>query len=57
MFSFTFLAPTYRLPHRFSFVSSIDSGEITVSDMFKLYRFENFLYTMKLTGKEIDGFS
>ncbi len=39
-----------------SFVSSIDSGEITVSDMFKLYRFENFLYTMKLTGKEIDGF-
>ncbi len=24
--------------------------------MFKLYRFENFLYTMSLTGKEIDGF-
>ncbi len=39
-----------------SFVSSIDSGVITVSDMFKLYRFENFLYTMELTGKEIDGF-
>jgi len=39
-----------------SFVSSIDSGTITISDMFKLYRFENFLYTMELTGKEIDGF-
>jgi 2',3'-cyclic-nucleotide 2'-phosphodiesterase/3'-nucleotidase len=39
-----------------SYVSSIDSGAITISDMFKLYRFENFLYTMELTGKEIDGF-
>lgn len=39
-----------------SFVSNIDSGKITISDMFKLYRFENFLYTMELTGKEIDGF-
>lgn len=39
-----------------SFVSKVDSGTITVSDMFKLYRFENFLYTMELTGKEIDGF-
>ncbi|QKG79639.1 bifunctional metallophosphatase/5'-nucleotidase [Tenuifilum thalassicum] len=39
-----------------SFVSNIDSGNITISDMFKLYRFENFLYTMELTGKEIDGF-
>ena len=39
-----------------SFVSTIDSGIVTISDMFKLYRFENFLYTMELTGKEIDGF-
>lgn len=39
-----------------SFVSTIKSGTITVSDMFKLYRFENFLYTMALTGKEVDGF-
>jgi len=39
-----------------SFVSNIDSGKITISDMFKLYRFENFLYTMELTGKEIDAF-
>ncbi|HOZ14623.1 MAG TPA: 5'-nucleotidase C-terminal domain-containing protein [Tenuifilaceae bacterium] len=39
-----------------SFVSTIKKGQVTVSDMFKLYRFENFLYTMSLTGKEIDGF-
>jgi 2',3'-cyclic-nucleotide 2'-phosphodiesterase/3'-nucleotidase len=39
-----------------SFVSTIKKGTVTVSDMFKLYRFENFLYTMSLTGKEIDGF-
>lgn len=39
-----------------SFVSTIKKGQVTVSDMFKLYRFENFLYTMSLSGKEIDGF-
>ncbi|MGE0078259.1 MAG: bifunctional UDP-sugar hydrolase/5'-nucleotidase [Bacteroidales bacterium] len=39
-----------------SFVSTIKEGTVTVSDMFKLYRFENFLYTISLTGKEIDGF-
>ncbi len=33
--------------------AKIDSGEITVGDMFKLYHYENFLYVMKLTGKEI----
>lgn len=31
-------------------------GPLLVSDMFKLYRYENMLYTMKLTGDEIDGF-
>ncbi len=36
--------------------SILESGPICVSDMFKLYRFENMLYTMKLTGEEIDGF-
>ncbi len=39
-----------------SFVSTIDSGLVTVSDMFKLYRYENFLYTMELTGREIDAY-
>jgi 2',3'-cyclic-nucleotide 2'-phosphodiesterase / 3'-nucleotidase len=36
-----------------SFSAQIDSGWIYVRDMFKLYRYENFLYTMELTGKEI----
>lgn len=39
-----------------SFVSTIKKGKITVSDMFKLYRFENFLNTMVLTGDEIDKY-
>lgn len=36
-----------------SFDVKISSGPVTVGDMFKLYRFENMLYTMSLTGKEI----
>jgi len=39
-----------------SFDASIDSGELHVRDMFELYRFENFLYTVKMTGKEIDSY-
>jgi len=39
-----------------SFNASIDSGALRVSDMFKLYRFENFLYTVSMTGKEIDTY-
>ena len=36
-----------------SFDVSIAKGPITVGDMFKLYRFENMLYTMSLSGDEI----
>ncbi len=36
-----------------SFDVRIDKGPITVGDMFKLYRFENFLYTMSLSGEEV----
>jgi 2',3'-cyclic-nucleotide 2'-phosphodiesterase/3'-nucleotidase len=36
-----------------SFDVKISEGPITVSDMFKLYRFENMLYTMSLSGEEI----
>ncbi|MDD5607477.1 MAG: bifunctional UDP-sugar hydrolase/5'-nucleotidase [Ignavibacterium sp.] len=36
-----------------SFNALIDKGTIYVKDMFDLYRFENLLYTMKLSGKEI----
>lgn len=38
-----------------TFNAELKSGDITVADMFKLYKFENQLYTMKLTGKEILG--
>jgi 2',3'-cyclic-nucleotide 2'-phosphodiesterase/3'-nucleotidase len=36
-----------------SFDVQINKGPVTVGDMFKLYRFENMLYTMSLTGDEI----
>jgi 2',3'-cyclic-nucleotide 2'-phosphodiesterase/3'-nucleotidase len=36
-----------------SFDVEIAKGPITVGDMFKLYRFENMLYTMRLSGEEI----
>ena len=36
--------------------SEIDSGTIFVRDMFDLYKYENLLYTMKLTGKEIKDY-
>src|SRR5664280_1497859 len=39
-----------------SFDVKISKGEITVGDMFKLYRFENMLYTMNLTGEEIQNY-
>jgi 2',3'-cyclic-nucleotide 2'-phosphodiesterase/3'-nucleotidase len=37
-----------------SFDQSIDKGELRIRDMFRLYRFENFLYTVSMTGEEID---
>ena len=33
----------------------IDAGDVTVADMFKLYRYENQLYMLKMTGREIKG--
>ncbi len=36
--------------------AEIKEGDICVSDMFNLYKYENLLYTMKLTGKEIKDF-
>ena len=32
------------------------AGPVLVSDMFQLYRYENMLYRMELSGREIDGF-
>ena len=34
----------------------LEEGPLQVSDMFGLYRFENMLYTMKLSGREVDAF-
>jgi len=39
-----------------SFDVKINKGPITVGVMFKLYRFENMLYTMSLSGEEIQKY-
>ena len=36
-----------------SFDASIAQGDITVGDMFNLYKYENMLYIMRLQGKEL----
>lgn len=38
-----------------SFDSKIEAGDVTMADMFKLYRFENQLYVLNMTGREIHG--
>ncbi len=39
-----------------SFNATINKGEVYVRDMFNLYKYENLLYTMELSGKEIKDF-
>ena len=39
-----------------SFDTEIKKGIVYVRDMFNLYRFENMLYTMELSGSEIKGY-
>lgn len=39
-----------------SFDAKIDKGTVYVKDMFDLYRYENLLYTMELTGQEIKDY-
>jgi 2',3'-cyclic-nucleotide 2'-phosphodiesterase/3'-nucleotidase len=39
-----------------SFDERISKGDILVRDMFRLYRFENFLYEVKMTGGEVDKY-
>lgn len=36
--------------------ATIDKGEILVGAMFKLYRYENLLYTLMMSGKEIKNY-
>lgn len=39
-----------------SFDAAIDTGTVTMADMFSLYKYENMLYTMALTGREIKDY-
>jgi 2',3'-cyclic-nucleotide 2'-phosphodiesterase/3'-nucleotidase len=39
-----------------SFNAEIKKGKVYVRDMFNLYKFENLLYTMKLSGQEIKDY-
>lgn len=39
-----------------SFNSEIDSGWIYVKDVFKMYHYENYLFTMRLSGEEIKNY-
>lgn len=39
-----------------SYNAEIREGEVYIRDMFKLYKFENLLYTMELSGKEIKDY-
>ena len=36
-----------------AFNSTIKAGDVSMADMFKLYRFENLLFTLRMTGEEI----
>ena len=36
-----------------SFNTTIKAGDVTQADMFKLYRFENLLYVLRMTGEEV----
>jgi len=39
-----------------SFDSRLGSDTLRISDMFALYKYENLLYTMRMTGREIKNF-
>ena len=39
-----------------SFNAMIKKGDVFARDMFELYRYENLLYTMEMTGKEIQDY-
>ena len=39
-----------------SFNAEIKKGDVFVRDMFNLYKYENLLYTIKMTGKEIKNY-
>lgn len=36
--------------------STLHKGTVTIRDMFNLYKYDNFLYEIRMTGREIKGF-
>ncbi len=40
----------------FFFNASIEEGDVKISDVFNLYRFEDRLYTLELSGREIENY-
>lgn len=40
----------------FALNETLAAGPVRIRDLFKLYRYENFLYTMNMTGKEIKDY-
>lgn len=45
---------SFAAPLKFN--ATINKGEVYVRDMFNLYKFENLLYTMRLSGKEVKDY-
>lgn len=39
-----------------SFDTSVKAGDVHIHDMFKLYKYENQIYTIRMTGKEIHDY-
>lgn len=46
----------YPLRHRFHLMRKLIKEDVFVSDMFNLYKYENMLYMMTLSGKEIKDY-
>lgn len=40
----------------FAYDAKIKEGDVTIGDMFVLYKYENLLYTMEMTGKEVKDY-
>ena len=55
-FFLSLILSSYRFCAPLAFDVKIPKGKIHVSDMFNLYKYENQLYVMQLTGEEIKNY-
>ncbi len=39
-----------------SFDARIEAGNVCIADMFRLYKYKNFIYTMELSGEEVKNY-